>query len=157
MEWFWLPAGGGVTVTSALAYSKCIGVYIGACDGAGGGAGTLGFSNDNVNLGRLDYGIACYEPAKEPSPTAANTFDIGEALDVIIDGTVWCTVETTANLAVTKGDPVAVRVLTVGADVRGQLTRYTSPGMTGTYALVPGAVWLDSAAAGALARVRIGG
>jgi hypothetical protein len=156
IEEFFLPAGGGVTIDSESAFSVPIGVYIGACDGAGGGVGTLGWAPTRAVLGRGDFGIAAYERAKEPSAVAAVTFDATEALDVVIDGTIWCTVEATIALDVLVGDPVGVRVVAAGADVRGQLTRFTSPGV-GDHVLLEGAQWLTAAAAGSLALVRIGG
>lgn len=152
-DWF-LPAGGNIVVSTNLAYSKHLATYVGACDGAGGGTGTIGLSNDNVVLGRLDYGIAVYDRAIEPSAVATVTYDIPEPVPVLLDGTMCAVVETTAALAVAAGDPVAVRVVQAGLDVRGQLTRYTSPVM-GNFALLDQAEWITGAAAGGLALVRI--
>ncbi len=156
VEEFFLPAGGGVTIDSESAFAVPIGVYIGACDGAGGGAGTLGWAPARSVLGRGDHGIAAYERAKQPSTVAAVTFDATQGLDVVVDGTVWCVVEATIALDVLAGDPVAVRAVAAGADVRGQLTRFTSPG-GGDHVLLEGAQWLTAAAAGGLALLRIGG
>jgi hypothetical protein len=154
MEWFFMPAGGNIVVSSVNAYSKLTTCYIGACDGAGGGNGLIGVNNDVAAYGRLDYGIALYDDSIEPSAVAAVTYDVNESVPIVIEGTVNVVVETTAALAVTQGDPVAVRCVTVGADVRGQLTRYTSPSM-GNFALLPNAEWVTSGAAGTIQQVRI--
>lgn len=156
IEPFFLPAGGGLTVASDAVFDVPIALRVGACDVAGGGAGTFGWGDARFILPRSEYGIAAYERAKEPSAVAAVTYDAGEAVSVVVDGCVWCIVETTAALAVLPGDPVAVRVVAAGADVRGQLTRATSP-LNGHFALLEGACFESAAAAGSLALVRIGG
>jgi len=163
-EDFFLPAGGNIVITSNKAFSKHIATYIGACDGAGGGATvTIGTSNGTLEQSRLDYGIALYERARDPQQIAATyglttdtTFIAREPLDVLYDGTVAVVVEATAALAVAVGDPVAVRTVAAGADVRGQFTRYTSPDLYGgNYSHLSNAVWASTGVAGGLALLRI--
>lgn len=157
MEWFFLPAGGGVTVTSTLAYSRIHQIYIGACDGAGGGAATFGTSNAVVAMGKLDFGFACYDRATEPSATATVTFDANEMTGFLKDGDIWCINETTNALAIRAGDPIAARIVLAGADVRGQVSRHTSLAATPNFAHVLGAYSLSDAAAGEPVLVRFGG
>lgn len=155
-ESFWLPSGGAATVESDMVFDTPISLRIGACDGAGGGAGTWGWGNARHVLTKGQFGIPAYEWAKGPSAVAALTYDAGESASIVIDGAVWCVVETTAALDVVAGDSVAVRVVLAGADVRGQITRATSP-LNGNFALLEGAYFESSASAGELALVRIGG
>lgn len=155
-EDFFLPAGGGVTITSEQAFDTAIALYIGACDGAGGGTATWGYSNGRVVLTNSEYGIAGYDLATEPSATATVTYDANEKLPVVVDGIVAVVNELTNNAAALVGDPVMVRVVLAGLDVRGQFAPATSP-LNGNFALLEGAQWLDATAAGAIGRVRIGG
>lgn len=154
-EDFFLPSGGGATIHSDHAFDTPVGLRIGVCDGVGG-TGTMGWSTERIVLTRGEYGIAAYERAKEPSAVAAVTFDDGEPLSVVVDGSVWCVAEATNALPARVGDPVAVRVVAAGADVRGQITRATSP-LNGNFALLEGAKFESAAVAGELALVRIGG
>lgn len=156
VEDFFLPAGGGVTITSDHVFDTPLWLRVGACDAAGGGSGTWGWSVDRVVLSPRDHGIASYPVAIEPSATATVTYDANEPVQVLYDGIIAVVNESTAALAVVPGDPVAVRVVTAGADVRGQLTRATSP-MNGNFALLEGAQWLTTTAAGDIGLVRIGG
>ena len=155
------PAGGGVTITTDTTFAQHLATLIGPCDGAGGGTltiGTAGGAGSCRTLGKLDYGIAAYERAIEPSATATLTFDVTDPMVMVKDGLVAAIVETTAALAVTEGDPVAVRVVAAALDVTGQMTRWGSEAQqSGNFALLSGAYWATAAAAGAPALVRIGG
>jgi len=163
-EPFFLPAGGGVEIVSDYDWSQPLEIYIGACDAAGGGSTFIsGVSNARVAYSALDYGISAYERARDPQQIAATaglttdtTFVANEPLDVVLDGTVAVVVEATANLAVAVGDPVAVRMVQVGNNVRGQFTRFTSPGpVNSNFARLHNAEWISAAAAGGIALVRI--
>ena len=155
-EDFFLPAGGNVVVTSEQVFDIPIALYIGACDGAGGGAGTWGWSVARVALARGEYGIAAYDLATTPSATATVTYDATDQVPVILDGTVAVVNEATNAAAAVIGDPVMVRVVLAGLDVRGQLAPATSP-LNGNFALLEGAQWLTATAAGEIGLVRIGG
>lgn len=156
-EWFFLPAGGGVVITSEFAYSRCHAVYVGACAGAGGGAATVGVSNATVALGKADFAFAVYDAAIEPSATAVLTYDTDQDVPLLKDGTIWATNELTNNIAILPGDPIAVRVLLAGLDVRGQITKHVSLAATPNFAHLVGARALTPAAAGELVLIRIGG
>ena len=158
-EDFFCPAGGNATVTSDKAFSQLHFVQIGACDAAGGGSTLIvGTAATTRSIGRMDYGFAAYDLAAEPSATATVTYDAGDVVPFLMDGTIWVTNETTSALAVLPGDPVGVRVVVAGADVRGQVTRASSALINaGTFALLEGAYFETAAAAGAPALVRVGG
>lgn len=155
-EDFFLPAGGNVTISSEQAFDVPVALYIGACDGAGGGTGTWGWSADRFVLHNGEYGIAAYDLASEPSATATVTYDATEEVQIVLDGVVAVTNEATNNAAAAVGDPVMVRVVAAGADVRGQFAPATSP-LNGNFALLEGAEWLDATAAGSIGRIKIGG
>ena len=107
-------------------------------------------------FGKLDYGVALYDETTEPSATATVTFDADEPLNVMKQGIVAVVNETTAAVAAAKGDPVAVRMVLAGADVRGQFSPFTSPS-AGNFARLSGAYWLETVAAGATGLIRVGG
>jgi len=157
-DWF-LPAGGNVTITTDLSYSQVLLSQIGVCDAAGGGSTlTIGTAGTTRQLGKLDYGFAGYDLATEPSATATITYDAGDMVPFLLDGTIWVTVETTSALAVVPGDLVAVRTVAAGLDVRGQVTRASSAIIeAGNFSVLEGAYFVTAAAAGGLALVRVGG
>lgn len=158
-EDFFCPAGGNATVTSDKSFAQLHFVQIGACDAAGGGSTLIiGTAATTRSIGRLDYGFAGYDLAAEPSATATVTYDAGDVVPFMSEGTIWVTNETTSALAVVPGDPVGVRVVLAGLNVRGQVTRASSALINaGTFALLEGAYFETAAAAGAPALVRVGG
>jgi hypothetical protein len=157
-DWF-MPAAGNAVVTTDKSWSKHFSSLIGACDAAGGGSTLLiGTAATTFALGRLDYGFAGYDLAAEPSATATVTYDAGDVVPVLEAGTIWVTNETTSAIAATPGDPVAVRYVVAGNDVRGQVSVATAALLAGgSFALLEGAYFVTAAAAGALALIRIGG
>jgi len=157
-DWF-MPAGGNAVVTTDKSFSQILVEQIGACDAAGGGSTLIiGTAATTLSLGRTDYGFAGYDLATEPSATATVTYDAGEMVPMLINGTIWAFNETTSALAAVPGSPVAVRYVVAGLDVRGQVSVATSALLAaGNFALLEGAYWQTATAAGALGIVRVGG
>jgi len=137
-EVFKIPEGGNVTITGTLAFTQVLSVDIPAATSTNGTM-DVGLG---VNLGPLSLrgpkaaGIAVYDAAREPG-----TFAQYEALGVIHRGRV----KVAAEAAVTAGDPVYVRVVATGDEVRGALR--AAPDSTDCV-LLAGARW-DSTTTGA--------
>ena len=143
---------GAVALTTRLAFASVTQIDIEATN-ANTGAGTVGVTNDRVELSQRDYpGLACYRAGKEPN-TAARNFADNEAVSILVRGKMYGVPEH----AVTDGDDVYVRVLEVGADLRGQLTGMDGVDTPATYAKLAGAKWRHASLADAFSIVELAG
>ena len=111
-----IPVGGNVTTYSRSTFRRVDKAH---CDPAAGVNGLLDIGTDPtlVMLDSIGFpGFVCYDPAREQfaaaTQVAANT-----QVSVLHRGRIWVTVEA----AVTDGDPVFVRMVAAGADLRGQV------------------------------------
>lgn len=149
-ESMFLPANGGVTLTTDGAFSRVTSVHVGANDGTGG-SGTVGVSNTVVEVGKAtNPGVVVYDPMSEPNSVTAE-YTQYESVNMLRSGRFLAVPEH----AVVEGESVFVRVLLAGADVRGQFTGDTGAVTPGTYAKVLGARWREAAAADGLAMIEI--
>jgi len=147
-------AAGAATYTTGQCFSRVIRVHIGANDGAGGTA-TIGTAVGMFEVGSATHpGIAVYTPGVEPASTVGE-FDQGIAVGVMRKGRIFLVNETTAAGTCTRGDPVYVRGLLAGADVRGQFTGHAGGATPATWMRVLGARWTEAVAAGAVGEVEI--
>lgn len=108
-ETFNIPDAGNVTLTGNCAFSQITSIEIEA-QGGTGGSYTIGVG---VALGPLDrqvMGVAMYDATREPG-----TFADEDPVTIVRSGRVLMTSEGT----VTRGDPVYVRVVATGGEVRG--------------------------------------
>ena len=133
-------------------FSRVHTVDVSASNGAGGTL-DVGVSPVKTELGALDFpGVALYNPAREASAVAAVTFDAGETLAVCHRGELWAVPVD----AVVPGDIVTVRIAAGGGGL-GSLSGTEALGTGGNFAKLLGAHWVTAAAAGVLAKVRLGG
>lgn len=139
---------------TSIAFSGPVQIFFPAGAGATG-EGELGVGDSVVAFGRNDVlGINKYIGQRtEPAETAGYDHDDLSGINVVTKGLIECTVETTAATAVVYGDEVWVRYITVGNDIRGQLTGPQAPG--GNFAKLYGARWELAAAAGEASFVRV--
>jgi hypothetical protein len=145
--------------TSTVAYTKqafkrVLAIYIPAQTGAGGNCKVGINYTYGMEVSPKDAGVALYDRAREPSATSTVTFDDNETLSVLHAGQVAVVTEA----ACVPGDPVGVRFLLAGADVRGQFEPMPSqePG-SHTFALLTGARFLSTTAIDGVAVMEIGG
>jgi hypothetical protein len=140
------------TYATAKAFSSVTRIDTPACAGATGTA-DAGVSNDRVALGRADYpGIALYDPSIEPFAVATEVADEVQ-VSILTAGKFWAMTEH----AVSDGDDVYVRVVTVGADVRGQFTGQDGAAVPATYAHLSNARWRYPIAADGIALMELKG
>jgi hypothetical protein len=141
-EAFEVSAAGNATLTGVVSFSQVTAVKIPIEGGAGG---TLAVGT-GIAMGAIDrkvYGIAMYTSAREPGPYA-----IGEEVPIMRKGRIYATSE----VAVTRGDPVYVRVDASGAGVFGGLSNAPS---TSVMARLHGARWGSTIAAPGIAVVEL--
>lgn len=143
---------GAGTYTTRQAFSMVKHIDISATN-ANTGTGTVGLSNDFVELSQRDYpGVALYRAGKQPN-TAARNFADGESASILRRGRFIAVPEH----AVTDGDDVYVRVLAAGADLRGQFTGQDGADTPATYAKLAGAKWRLAALADAFSIIELAG
>jgi len=147
------PNGSGAGVyETTVCFSTITQVQIEACNGAAGTA-TVGISSNRSELSLRDYpGVALYRAMDVPD-TVARQFAAGDDVEVLTSGVVGVTVEQ----PVAVGDEVWVRVLQVGANLRGQFTGQSGADAPATYARLAGAHYVRGAGALGVAHLRIGG
>jgi hypothetical protein len=141
-----------VDVETRQCFSRVHTIDIGASN-AGTGLLTVGVTPNRIEYSELDLpGIACYDVAREPSAVAAVTFDASETLSVVHRGLIWAV----ATDAVVPGDICTVRIAAGGGGL-GSLygTELLTSG--GNFAPLLNAHWTTAAAAGALAKLSLGG
>jgi hypothetical protein len=145
-------ATGGTYATQA-AFSRVESVFVPAGTDVSGTL-TVGVSDDIVEYGVLDVvGICRYIPTKEPAETSGYDHDDEDRITSVHDGRICCNVELTADVNVVAGDPVYVRVVEVGSDIRGQLTGKQLTG--GNFARLLNATWEHATTKGSNSVVRI--
>jgi len=111
-----VPVGGNTTTYSASVFKRVDRMYL---DAMGGVNGTLDVGTDPTEciLDPEQYpGVVLYEVGREPYAAATEVAQY-TPVSILKRGRVWMQVEA----AVTKGDPVFVRMLAAGADLRGQV------------------------------------
>lgn len=135
-------------------FKRVLGVFFPTQTGAGGVCKVGVDATYGMSVSPKDSGVAVYDRAREPSDTSTVTFDDNETLSVLQAGQIAVTVEH----AVVPGDPVGVRFVLAGADVRGQfdVMPAQAPGSK-TFALLTGARFLTTTAADGIAIVELGG
>lgn len=137
-----IPNGGNATVTGKLPFSRIDSLYVPAQSGSGG-TFTMGVGTVLGAIDRQCAGVATYIASK---PTGA--FAQYDDIALLVEGEVCVVSETAA----TEGDPVYVRFVATGDEVRGQV-RNTPDG--NDCALLQGAVYARSLAAAGNARIRL--
>ena len=144
--------GGAETLTTIQYFSQVLVVELGAASAATGGLLDIGLSASQA-YGSLDgIGISVYDRGTEPASTTGYDYEDEWTLPVCVNGIVACTVDATAAVAVSIGDPVYVRVVASGSEIRGQFTgRITSA----NFSKVEGMKWVSDTAAGSLGKIQV--
>ena len=140
-------------IVGFLPFSRVSRVDIGASNAATG-VGSIGVSSAYVGFGKLDHpGVVCYDVAREPSATAAVTFDANETLSCCHGGRI-CVV---AQDAVDPGDPVFVRLVAGGGIAAGSFYGEQALTAGANFVRLAGARWRTETAALAVGVIEIGG
>ena len=141
-----------VAVETRQCFSRVHTVDLGASNAATGLL-DIGVAPTRIEYSELDLpGVALYNVAREPSATAAVTFDAGETLAVCHRGLVWAV----AVDVVVPGDIVTVRIAAGGGGL-GSLSGTEPFPSAGNFAKLLNAHWATAAAAGGLAKISLGG
>lgn len=139
------PNGAGVqTYTTALAFSKVTRIDQQACVGAGGTC-EFGTSADRSEYGKLDaIGVAVYSRETPPATTTGYDFEATQVVPIQRSGIIAVTTE---DIVANRDDPVYVRTVVAGADLRGQ---FTGPAQAddANFGRVLGWTWVEAVAAG---------
>lgn len=144
-----IPNGGAATASTVKAFSRVTSILIPAQSGTGGTA-TIGYAPTAPELSRRDFpGIALYDVSREPYDSTTGTYASGDPCPVIEEGDVFVRSESAAA----AGDPVYVRVVESGSDLRGQFSAV--PGAN--FARLRGAQYVSNASALGIVVARIGG
>lgn len=145
------PNGAGAaTYTTAMCFSLVYRIDQQACVGAGGTC-TFGISADRAEYGRLDdVGVACYDRGTPPATTVGYDFEAHQVVPVLRQGLIAATTEDN----VTPGEPVYVRTVVAGADLRGQFTGILQSD-DANFARVLGWEWTTTTAADAVGIIRV--
>jgi len=149
-----VPIATSTVYYTSNCFKRVLSFWIPAQTGAGGVC-KIGIDYTyGMAVSPKDSGVAVYDRAREPSATTTVTFDALQTLAVLQAGVIAVTTEA----AVVPGDPVGVRFVLSGTDVRGQFTKYVA-GTPGSMelALLTGARWLTTTAADAIGLIEIGG
>jgi len=109
MDVFKIPEGGNTTLTGSIAFTQVTSVEIPAATSTNGTM-DVGLSVAMGPCDRSVVGLALYNSAREPGTYAANAM-----VPVLKKGRAWVTTEG----SVSNGDPVYVRFVATGSEVRG--------------------------------------
>lgn len=118
-----MPDAGNTVLTTKQYFSLVVQVDVPA-QGGTNGSYTVGYTADEGQFSGMDCGFALREPAGEP--LTSDSFADGDALNVLRIGEMFAVSEAAAS----KGDPVYVRMVASGADVRGQLSSVPGAGFS---------------------------
>jgi len=143
-ESFAMPDGGNVTLTGVVAFTQITTVKIPIQAGT---SGTLDVGL-GVAMGQYDryvVGLALYNAAREPGTYAAN-----KMVPVLKKGRAWVSTEGSVN----NGDPVYVRIVATGNEVRGSVR--ATPDSTDC-ALLRRAKFVSTRSGAGLAMIELGG
>jgi hypothetical protein len=141
---------GAETISTELCFAAVHQIDFPNCNG-NTGTGEIGTSAAKAEYGKLDVlGIAIYDRATEPAATTGYDFDDTEAFSVLKNGKIGVTVED----AVALDDPVYVRVVAAGADLRGQFTGDLQAD-DANFALLLGARYTRAAAGDGIAELEL--
>jgi len=146
-----IPNGGNAVVSTVGVATMLRKLVIDAQSGAGGTMDVgIDYTMPNVGLCEKNMlGVALVSHSVE-SFAAATEVPVNGQVNVLRRGAVWVVTET----AVTAGDPVYVRVVAAGADVRGQFAG--DPDST-NYVRLAGAHFLAAAGVDGLVPMWVGG
>lgn len=107
-----IPNGGNVTLTGVKHFRKVTSLYIPAQSGTGGTA-DLGFGSSLGPIGGMGvHGVAMYDASREPE-----AYPVDYAVPCVRKGRVYVTSESSYS----DQDPVYVRFVATGDEVRGQV------------------------------------
>lgn len=107
-----IPNGGNATVTGVQHFRKITSLYIPAQSGTGGTA-TMGTGSSLGPIGHIDvHGVAVYDASREPEAYAAD-----DVMPCLRRGRIYVTSESSYS----DQDPVYVRFVATGDEVRGQV------------------------------------
>lgn len=146
------PNGAGAAIyTTAHCFSRVRRIDQQACVGAAGTC-TFGTSAARCEYGKLDaLGVVNYDRGTPPATTAGYDYEVGQVAPIQKSGLVAVTTED----AVAPGDPVFVRVVVAGADLRGQFTGDLQAD-DASFARVLGWTWESTTPADSVGIIRIG-
>lgn len=115
-----IPNGGNATVTGVRQFSRVTSIWIPAQTGTNG-TFTIGYAGNTIDVPQWGTlfehdGVAVYDPAIEQAATPAG-YPINYMASCLIEGEI----DMTSEVATIEGAQVYVRLISAGAEVRGQV------------------------------------